>query len=243
MPVHPRHPYAGQLVFTAFSGSHQDAIKKCLAKRADEDPWEVAYLPIDPADLRRSYQEVIRINSQSGKGGVAYVLEQHAGFQLPRWLQIDFSGVVQKYAESSETEVEGSRIVQLFEQHYLGQRSPYELTGYQVTRENDEDRLKATLRDAGKTAVLQGKGSGVVGAFVAALEQHTGKRLVLVEYSEHTLSSSAGAGADAVTYVQINVDGNRYCGVGRSSDIVEASLRAILSAVNQQASIAPGIAA
>ena len=201
------------------------------------------YLPIDPADIGRSYQEVIRINSQSGKGGVAYVLEQQSGFQLPRWLQIDFSGVVQKYAESTETEVEAAHIVELFEQHYLGQRSPYILTGYQVTRENDEDRLRATLRDSGKTAVLQGRGSGVVGAFVAALEQHTGKRLVLVEYSEHTLSSSAGAGADAVTYVQINVDGNRYCGVGRSSDIVEASLRAILSAVNQQACVAPGIAA
>jgi 2-isopropylmalate synthase len=243
MPVHPRHPYAGELVFTAFSGSHQDAIKKCLAKRSGGEPWEVAYLPIDPADLSRSYQEVIRINSQSGKGGVAYVLEQQSGFQLPRWLQIDFSGVVQKYAESTETEVEAAHIVQLFEQHYLRQRSPYELAGYQVTRENDEDRLKATLRDAGRTAVLQGSGSGVVGAFVAALEQHTGKRLVLVEYSEHTLSSSAGAGADAVTYVQINVDGSRYCGVGLSSDIVEASLRAILSAVNQQACIAPGIAA
>ncbi len=243
MPIHPRHPYAGELVFTAFSGSHQDAIKKCLARRTDEDPWEVAYLPIDPADLGRSYQEVIRINSQSGKGGVAYVLEQQAGFQLPRWLQVDFSGVVQKYAESTETEVEPARIVELFEQHYLGQRSPYELTGYQVTRENDEDRLKATLRTRGNTISLQGKASGIVGAFVAALEQHTGKRLVLVEYSEHTLSSSAGAGADAVTYVQINIDGNRYCGVGRSSDIVEASLRAILSAVNQQASVAPGIAA
>jgi 2-isopropylmalate synthase len=243
MPIHPRHPYAGELVFTAFSGSHQDAIKKCLAKRSDEAPWEVAYLPIDPADLGRSYQEVIRINSQSGKGGIAYVLEQQAGFQLPRWLQIDFSGVVQKFAESTESEVEADRIVKLFEAHYLGQRAPYELTGYQVTRENDEDRLQANLRDAAKPIVLQGKGSGVVGAFVSALEQHTGKRLVLVEYNEHTLSSSAGAGADAVTYVQINIDGNRYCGVGRSSDIVEASLRAILSAVNQQASVAPAIAA
>ncbi|HMM76084.1 MAG TPA: 2-isopropylmalate synthase [Gammaproteobacteria bacterium] len=243
MPVHPRHPYAGELVFTAFSGSHQDAIKKCLAKRGEQDPWQVAYLPIDPADLGRSYQEVIRINSQSGKGGVAYVLEQQAGYQLPRWLQIDFSGVVQKYAEATESEVEAGRIVELFEAHYLGQRSPFELTGYQLTREHDEDRLKASLREAGATVSLQGKASGVVGAFVAALEQHTGKRLVLVEYSEHTMSSSAGAGADAVTYVQINVDGHRYCGVGRSSDIVEASLRAILSAVNQQASVAPGIAA
>ncbi len=119
LPVHPRHPYAGELVFTAFSGSHQDAIKKCLAKRDDRQPWEVAYLPIDPADLGRSYQEVIRINSQSGKGGIAYVLEQSQGYQLPRWLQIDFSGVVQKYAEDSATEVEPRKIVELFEQHYV----------------------------------------------------------------------------------------------------------------------------
>jgi 2-isopropylmalate synthase len=243
LPVHPRHPYAGDLVFTAFSGSHQDAIKKCLARRRDGDPWEVAYLPIDPTDLGRTYQEVIRINSQSGKGGVAYVLEQQAGFALPRWLQIDFSSVVQRHAEITETEVEATRIVELFERHYLGQRAPLDLAGYQVTREHDEDRLVATLSDNGATTTLHGKASGVVGAFVAALEQHGGKRLILLEYSEHTLSSSAGAGADAVAYVQLNVDGQRYCGVGRSSDIIEASLRAILSAVNQQLGVAPGIAA
>ena len=243
LPVHPRHPYAGDLVFTAFSGSHQDAIKKCLARRTADDPWEVAYLPIDPSDLGRSYQEVIRINSQSGKGGVAYVLEQQAGFELPRWLQIDFSGVVQQYAEVTATEVEPSRIVELFERHYLGQRTPYELAGYQVTREHDEDRLVATLHHGAATLTLHGKASGVVGAFIHGLEQHSGTRIILIEYSEHTLSSSAGAGADAVAYVQLNVDGQRYCGVGRSSDIVEASLRAILSAVNQQMGLAPGIAA
>jgi len=243
LPVHARHPYAGDLVFTAFSGSHQDAIKKCLAKRAADDPWAVAYLPIDPSDLGRSYQEVIRINSQSGKGGVAYVLEQQAGFELPRWLQIDFSSVVQKYAEVTATEVEPSRIVDLFEQHYLGQRTPFELAGYQVTREHDEDRLVANLRHGAATLTLQGKASGVVGAFVHGLEQHCGKRIILIEYSEHTLSSSAGAGADAVAYVQLNVEGQRYCGVGRSSDIIEASLRAILSAVNQQMAVAPGLAA
>ena len=243
LPVHPRHPYAGELVFTAFSGSHQDAIKKCLAKRDEQQPWDVAYLPIDPADLGRSYQEVIRINSQSGKGGIAYVLEQSQGYQLPRWLQIDFSGVVQKYAEDRAGEVEPRKIVELFEQYYLASLAPYELLGYQATRENGEDRLSATLRDAGKQATLQGRASGVVGAFVDALERYTGKKLVLVEYSEHTLSSSGGAGAEAVAYVQLNLDGQRHCGVGRSSDIVEASLRAILGAVNQRARLAPGVAA
>jgi 2-isopropylmalate synthase len=243
LPVHPRHPYAGELVFTAFSGSHQDAIKKCLAKRDESAPWDVAYLPIDPADLGRSYQEVIRINSQSGKGGIAYVLEQNQGYQLPRWLQIDFSAVVQKYAEDSASEVEPHKIVELFEQHYLQAPSPYELMGYQATREHGEDRLTANLRDDGKAVSLQGRASGVVGAFVDGLERHCGKKLVLVEYSEHSMSSVAGAGAEAVAYVQLNLDGQRYCGVGRSSDIVEASLRAILGAVNQRARLAPSVAA
>ncbi len=232
--LHPRHPYAGELVFTAFSGSHQDAIRKCLAKRKPEDTWAVAYLPIDPTDLGRTYQEVIRINSQSGKGGVAWVLENEAGYQLPRWLQIDFSPVVQREAERSETEVEADTIVGLFESHYLGKPAPYELVGYQVTRENDEDRLQATLRDGGATTVLHGRASGVVGAFVAALEQHSGHRITLMEYNEHSLSRAAGAGADAVAYVQLSLESQRFCGVGRSSDIVDASLRAILCAVNQR---------
>ncbi len=232
--LHPRHPYAGELVFTAFSGSHQDAIRKCLAKRKPEDTWAVAYLPIDPTDLGRTYQEVIRINSQSGKGGVAWVLENEAGYQLPRWLQIDFSPVVQREAERSETEVEADTIVGLFESHYLGKPAPYELVGYQVTRENDEDRLQATLRDGGAITVLHGRASGVVGAFVAALEQHSGHRITLMEYNEHSLSRAAGAGADAVAYVQLSLESQRFCGVGRSSDIVDASLRAILCAVNQR---------
>jgi len=241
--LHPRHPYAGELVFTAFSGSHQDAIKKCLAKRQPVDAWDVAYLPIDPSDLSRTYQEVIRINSQSGKGGIAYVLEQQRGLAIPRWLQIDFSAVVQKYAEDTATEVAPDKIVELFEQQYLGQREPYELTGYQLAREHNEDELIATLTADGKQVQLRGRASGVVGAFVIALERHTGKKVVLVEYSEHTLSQAAGAGADAVTYVQLNIDGRRYCGVGVSSDIVEASLRAILSAVNQPLSVGATIAA
>jgi len=233
LPVHPRHPYAGELVFTAFSGSHQDAIKKCLARRAEDDPWDVAYLPIDPADLGRSYQEVIRINSQSGKGGIAYVLEQEQGLQIPRWLQVDFSTVVQKFAEDSAAEVAPDKIVELFNEQYFDTRAPLDLTGYQLARENNEDQLVANLTENGNNISLQGRASGVVGAFVAALETHCGKDIVLVEYNEHTLSKADGAGADAVTYVQINIDSRRYCGVGRSSDIVEASLLAILSAVNQ----------
>ncbi|MGB1885022.1 MAG: 2-isopropylmalate synthase [Gammaproteobacteria bacterium] len=243
LPVHPRHPYAGELVFTAFSGSHQDAIKKCLASQRDDEPWSVAYLPIDPRDLGRSYQEVIRINSQSGKGGVAYVLEQEAGFSIPRWLQIDFSGVVQKFAESTESEVSPAQIVDLFQKHYLERNEPLSLHGFKLQRDDGEDELTVRVNDAGTECQLSASASGVVGAFVAALEAHTGRSIVLVEYSEHTVSPDSGADADAVTYVQLSFNQHRLSGVGRSSDIVEASLLAILSAVNQGLSVNSAIAA
>ncbi len=243
LPVHPRHPYAGELVFTAFSGSHQDAIKKCLAKRQPEDKWAVAYLPIDPSDLGRSYQEVIRINSQSGKGGVAYVLEQERGLNIPRWLQIDFSGVVQKFAEDIETEVAPQKIVELFTQHYLNITKPYELKNYQLSRKDGKDRLGAELIFRDKLIELEGYSSGVVSAFVSALQSHSSQQIVLVEYSEHTLSQADGADAEAVTYVQLNINGTRYCGVGLSNDILEASLKAILGAVNQASASVRGIAA
>ena len=232
LPVHPRHPYAGELVFTAFSGSHQDAIKKCLTKRQPDDKWAIAYLPIDPSDLGRSYQEVIRINSQSGKGGVAYVLEQERGLNIPRWLQIDFSSVVQKYAEDSEAEVAPGKIVELFTQHYLDMNKPYELKNYQLSRIDGEDHLTAEVLFEEKLVELSGRSAGVVSAFVSALEGHAAKQIVLVEYSEHTLSQADGADAEAVTYVQLSIEGTRYCGVGLSNDILEASLKAILGAIN-----------
>lgn len=243
LPVHPRHPYAGELVFTAFSGSHQDAIKKCLASQRDDEPWSVAYLPIDPRDLGRSYQEVIRINSQSGKGGVAYVLEQEAGFSIPRWLQIDFSGVVQKFAESTESEVSPAQIVDLFHKHYLQRNEPLSLHGFKLQRDDGEDELTVRVNDVGTECQLSASASGVVGAFVAALEAHTGRSIVLVEYSKHTVSPDSGADADAVTYVQLSFDQHRFSGVGCSSDVVEASLLAILSAVNQGLSVNSAIAA
>ena len=231
LPVHPRHPYAGELVFTAFSGSHQDAIKKCLAKRDDREPWEVAYLPIDPADIGRSYQEVIRINSQSGKGGIAYVLERDYGLELPRWLQIDFSAAVQAYAEESESEVGSEEIFRLFEQTYLEAEGHWQLGNYQVSRENHVDKLQAELVRGGASHTLAGSGNGVVASFVDAMERFTGTQIVLVEYNEHALSHSADA--EAICYIQLNVDGERHCGVGRSHDIVQASLNGILGAINK----------
>jgi len=230
LPVHPRHPYAGELVFTAFSGSHQDAIHKCLSKRDADSGWDVAYLPIDPADIGRTYQEVIRINSQSGKGGVAHVLRRDYGLELPRWLQVDFSTAVQDLAEDSEAEVSSEEIYALFQQTYLMTADRWQLGNYQLLRQDGSDGLEVTLTGPGGDLALSGKGNGVVDAFVQAMESVTGRHIVVVEYSEHTLGQSADA--EAVCYVQLNIDGERPCGVGRSHDIVHASLTAILSALD-----------
>ncbi|GAB3283329.1 2-isopropylmalate synthase [Parahaliea aestuarii] len=231
LPVHPRHPWAGELVFTAFSGSHQDAIKKCLSKQEGREHWEVAYLPIDPADIGRSYQEVIRINSQSGKGGIAYVLQRDYGFELPRWLQIDFSATVQAFAEEREKEVSGEEIFQLFQQTYLEEGGEYRLGDYQVNRADNTDQLQAQLQQGATSHTLKGSGNGVVASFVDAMSRFVGKQIVLVEYSEHALSQSADA--EAVCYIQLNIDGERHCGVGRSHDIIQASLDGILGAINR----------
>ena len=231
LPVHPRHPYAGELVFTAFSGSHQDAIKKCLARRDPNAPWDVAYLPIDPRDIGRSYQEVIRINSQSGKGGIAFVLQRDYGLELPRWLQIDFSSIVQAYAEARETEVGSAEVYRLFEDTYLAANRRWTLGNYRVSREDGVDRLQAQLQEGAITHQLSGSGNGVVASFVNAMQGFTGKHIVLVEYNEHALSHSADA--EAICYIQLNIDGDRVCGVGRSPDIIQASLDGILGAINK----------
>jgi 2-isopropylmalate synthase len=231
LPVHPRHPYAGDLVFTAFSGSHQDAIKKCLDRRDQREPWEVAYLPIDPEDIGRTYQEVIRINSQSGKGGIAYVLERDYGLELPRWLQVDFSAAVQAFAEERESEVDPQDIYSLFEQTYLSGQGHWTLGNYQVNRERGVDQLRAELSEGGVTHSLAGSGNGVVASFVDAMQHFTGQQIVLVEYSEHALGKSADA--EAICYIQLNIDGVRHCGIGRSHDIIQASLDGILGAINK----------
>jgi 2-isopropylmalate synthase len=231
LPVHPRHPYAGELVFTAFSGSHQDAIKKCLARRDGAEPWQVAYLPIDPADIGRSYQEVIRINSQSGKGGIAYVLQRDHGYDLPRWLQIDFSAAVQAHAEAAEGEVDSAAIHSLFRETYMEHAEGWQLGDYSISRAASVDQLQVVLERGGQRQTLSGSGNGVVAAFVDAMQRFTGEKIVLVEYSEHALSQSADA--EAVCYIQLNIGGERYCGVGVSHDIVQASLNGILCAINR----------
>ena len=236
LPVHPRHPYAGELVFTAFSGSHQDAINKCLTKQSENSTWDVAYLPIDPSDLGRNYQEVIRINSQSGKGGIAYVLEQDHGIQMPRWMQIDFSAVVQAATESSETEICSDQIWQLFQDHYMNPASDTSLDQFELTRENNQDTLTAHIKSGTNSVEISGVGAGVIEAFTNAIQHHSGQQIVVVDYNEHALTHATNA--EAIAYINLNIDGERVCGAAMSKDIVAASLNAILSAMNQ-ASINP----
>lgn len=236
LAVHPRHPYAGDLVFAAFSGSHQDAINKCLAidesERAMHGPdshWRVAYLPIDPRDVGRTYQEVIRINSQSGKGGVAYVLEQEYGLILPRWMQVDFSPHVQREAETSEAEVSNAQIHRIFEDTYVNVDNPMTVESYQANRSKGSDKLTAILNTAAGQVAIASQGKGILDAFVCAINEKLPHKLVLVDYSEHTLGDNEQS--EAMAYVQLNINGQRVCGAGCSEDIVGASLRAVLNAI------------
>lgn len=230
--THPRHAYAGELVFAAFSGSHQDAIRKCMViqdQQPEDAMWDVAYLPIDPRDLGRNYQEVIRINSQSGKGGVAWVLEQEHQIHMPRWMQIDFSSVVQKKAEASETEVSPEMIWQLFRSSYMNQAKAPILGSYQLKRDQGLDHILATLKTEHKEVEISSTGRGAMDAFCNALKNHWGTDIALIDYSEHTTGEDAQA--EALAYVQIGVNGVRCCGAARSEDIVGASLQSVLNAL------------
>lgn len=228
--VHPRQPYSGDLVFTAFSGSHQDAIKKCLDVYVEGSQWEIAYLPIDPRDVGRTYQDVIRVNSQSGKGGVAYVLASKFGFQLPRWLQIEFSRVVQKEAEDTGQEIGGDRIWALFREHYLNDEAPMSLEKFSIQKadRDGQESFQATIRSFDELLDIAGTGDGVLDAFVEALRESTGAEFEIMEYGEHALEK--GTDAEAVTYIQLKSGNRRYTGVAISRDIVSSSLNALLSA-------------
>ena len=231
IPLHPRHPWLGELVYTAFSGSHQDAIKKCLHIQKPDQPWQVAYLPIDPKDLGRNYQEVIRVNSQSGKGGVAFVLERDYGLILPRWLQVELAQEVQKHSEVHGGEVDGATIHRIFKERFIADNAPLALSGYQLDRSAGHDAIKVHLSESGTKRTLQGEGEGALSAFVDALMRHGGRRIAVVDYSEHAIG--AGTNAEAVTYVQLNIDGQRVAGVALDQDVVSASMKAVLSAWNR----------
>lgn len=229
LPVHPRHPYVGDLVFTAFSGSHQDAIKKGFAKQQPDAIWEVPYLPIDPADLGRSYDAVIRVNSQSGKGGMAYLLQQEYGLELPRRLQIEFSRAVQRMADSTGREVVASDIHALFSREYLEQDQPYDYIAHRMVEDSAHGvQIDLDVTRDGARKTCQGAGNGPIDAFVNAL----GLDIRLMDYHEHAIGR--GADARAACYVELRVgDGATLFGVGIDSNIVTASFRAVLSAVNR----------
>ncbi|WP_372957122.1 2-isopropylmalate synthase [Marinobacter sp.] len=238
--THPRHPYAGELVFTAFSGSHQDAIRKCLAYRKEGDKWNVAYLPIDPKDLGRRYEEVVRINSQSGKGGVAHVLERDYKISLPRWLQIEFSQCVQKEAETHGGEIDSHTIHRLFEDRYLAVDAAWRLTTYDLHR--DEEGVNATVKFGQPAIELKGHGLGAVEAVVAALQETYGITLAVEAYDEFALGE--GTNANALACIRIVVDGEVRSSAALAEDTTSATLQALLSAVgNHVGSPEPAAAA
>ncbi|WP_026354700.1 2-isopropylmalate synthase [Massilia niastensis] len=234
LPVHPRHPYAGDLVFTAFSGSHQDAIKKGFAQQKADAIWEVPYLPIDPADLGRSYDAVIRVNSQSGKGGMAYLLEQEYGLQLPRRLQIEFSRAVQRLADESGREIAASDLHELFKREYLEQDVPYHYEAHRMTEDSAHDvQLEVNVARHHAPQVFKGRGNGPIDAFVNAM----GLDIRLMDYHEHAIGM--GADAKAACYVELRVgNGPTLFGVGIDSNIVTASFKSVLSAVNRHVAAA-----
>jgi 2-isopropylmalate synthase len=234
--VHPRHPYAGELVFTAFSGSHQDAIKKGFAAHAQRNDgiWEMPYLPIDPADIGCSYEAVIRVNSQSGKGGVSWVLEQDKGLQLPRRLQIEFSRRVQEIADRTSREMSAADIWHTFEAAYgMDGKERFKLLDYAIgaSRGGQPPRFTGTVEIDGQSRTISGKGNGLISGALDALKEACGIELDVLDYHEHALRR--GADAQAAAYVECRLpDGRTVWGIGIDSDVASASVKAILSAAN-----------
>ena len=236
LPIHPRHPYAGELVFTAFSGSHQDAIKKGFAAQTGKTQWAVPYLPLDPNDIGRSYQQIIRVNSQSGKGGVAFLLERDYGVRLPRKLQIEFSGVIQKISDKTGREIRPAEIWSAFEGEYLNQRSPLSCAHYSESTTSEIVHASATIRQGKEEEQITGSGNGPIDAFVAALNGRFGLGIRIADYQEQSISE--GASATAMAFVEIQLgDSEAVFGAGMNPNIVSASLDAILSAVNRAAKL------
>lgn len=235
LPVHPRHPYAGELVFTAFSGSHQDAIKKGLAVQQENALWQVPYLPIDPADLNRSYDAVVRVNAQSGKGGISFLLQQEAGLHLPRRLQIEFSAVVQGVSDATGKEVKSADIARLFAEEYLAINTPF---NYQHSKlKNYDDSLHEVdiaiyVEHENKTVEINGTGNGPIDAAAHALSQYLDSPISVIDYAEHAV----GAGSDvaAVCYVEVKAQsGKSLFGVGKDRNIVAAAIKALINGVNR----------
>ncbi|TWV83549.1 2-isopropylmalate synthase [Moraxella sp. VT-16-12] len=248
LPVHPRHAYVGELVFTAFSGSHQDAIKKSLDYNEKHDEtkhhWDVAYLPIDPVHIGRSYQDVVRINSQSGKGGAAYILQRHYGFDLPRWTQIDFAKVVQNRAESLARELKTQELLDIFTETFLIQET-FKLSDYQIKNTGGEVSFVGQVATPTDVLTLDGQGNGALSAFIDGLVKATGRDIHVTNYSEHAINTKATESllddelgdnqthAAAVAYIQLNIGNKVYSGIGVCNSTVSAMLKGVLSALSQ----------
>ncbi|RBI68204.1 2-isopropylmalate synthase [Vreelandella sulfidaeris] len=226
--MHPRHPWVGEMVYTAFSGSHQDAIRKSLKHQKADEPWQVAYLPIDPHDIGRDYQAVIRVNSQSGKGGMAFLLERDYGINLPRWMMLALAPYVQQESEKRASELSSEMIRQVMFDNFT-QEVPLSLIDYQLSKGKQEG-IEVTLQQGDELLHLSGKGNGAMSAFTDAWQRHSGSSLGIIDYSEHSLGASSEA--NAIAFVQLNIDGQRLCAVAEDSDTVSASLKALLSGIN-----------
>jgi 2-isopropylmalate synthase len=233
LPVHPRHPYVGDLVYTAFSGSHQDAIKKGMyaQERADSPVWDVPYLPIDPLDVGRTYEAIIRVNSQSGKGGVAYLMETEHNLELPRGLQIDFAQRIQAITDARGGELTADELLEAFRLHYLDHAAPFEIVAYTHSSEGDTDQIAVRLLVDSEERIVEGEGNGPIDALVAALGRDLGVELHVRDYHEHAMSK--GEDATAAAYVEAEVGEDVAWGVGIHPSIVTASLRAVVNAVNR----------
>ena len=229
LPIHPRHPYVGDLVFTAFSGSHQDAIKKGFAAQRPDAPWEVPYLPLDPADVGRTYDSIIRVNSQSGKGGIAYLLEQAYGVTLQRRLQIDFSAAVQRVADDSGCELTASQLWCMFCDEYAGEGDPLRYVGHALAEADGRQRIALTAEFGGRRVVLHGSGNGPLDALMDALRVP----LQIRHYEERALSQGADAQALAIAEVAGDTIGGSAFGVGVDANLTTASIRAVLNGVNR----------
>jgi len=233
LPVHPRHPWVGELVYTAFSGSHQDAIKKGMhaQQRSDSGVWDVPYLPIDPKDVGRDYEAIIRVNSQSGKGGVAFLLANEYGLDLPRGLQVDFAQKVQAITDAEGGELSAAELYELFGTTYLAITEPYELVSYRHEADETGDRLTGVVRIGDENVEIAGEGNGPIAALVHELGRRQGSSISVLNYHEHAMST--GEDAVAAAYVEVDVEGLAAWGVGVHPSIVTASLRAVVNAVNR----------
>ena len=238
LPVHPRHPYAGDLVFTAFSGSHQDAIKKGLAelRNTNNETWEVPYLPIDPKDVGRSYEAVIRINSQSGKGGVAYLLEKDHGLSMPRRLQIEFSQVIQKITDETGKEISPSDIWDNFQRTYLKDTGYYQFVEHHINSSSNKDgsqsdKINIVLNCDSKEITIEGSGNGPIDAMIDAIKKSFNLDIKISDYHQHAISS--GSDAQAVAYSELLLEGESVWGVGMHQNTVIAGLLSVISGLNR----------